>query len=90
MEHPKIADEEEIPDLCKKTFLTLDKALVCLWLASGLIIAGIGGAVTWAFTTNSSIVTLKEKAVANEQRIDRLDAEINKKLDILVARKENK
>ena len=90
MEHHRITDEEEIPDLCKKTFLTLDKALVCLWLASGLVIAGIGGAVTWAFATNSSIMTLKEKAVANEQRIDRLDAEINKKLDILVNRKEIK
>jgi hypothetical protein len=43
MAHKEPSTDEEIPDLCKKTFLTLDKALVCLWLASGLVITGIGG-----------------------------------------------
>lgn len=85
MEHHRITDEEQIPDLCKKTFLTLDKALVALWLACGLVITGIGGAVTWAFATNASIITLKEKNIANEQ----LNESIMSKLDILIARKES-
>lgn len=84
MEHHRITDETEIPDLCKKTFLTLDKALLALWLAAGLAITGIGGAVTWAFATNASIITLKEKNSANEQ----INASIIAKLDILIARKE--
>jgi hypothetical protein len=79
---------EEIPELCMKTFLSLDKALVALWLAAGLCITCIGGAVTWAFATNSSIISMKEKQANDESRIDMIDQQINKKLDILIARKE--
>ena len=85
--HKEPNSNEEIPELCMKTFLSLEKALVCLWLACGLAVAGIGGAVTWAFATNSSIVSMKEKQANDESRIDMLDKEINKKLDILISRK---
>jgi hypothetical protein len=88
MEHHRITDKDEIPELCLKTFLTLDKALVVLWLSCGLIVTGIGGAVTWAFATNSSIVILKEKEATNETRINMLESQINQKLDILIKQKE--
>lgn len=88
--HKEPSSDEEIPELCKKTFLSLDKALVALWLACGLVVAGIGGAVTWAFATNSSIVSMKEKQANDESRIDMLDKQINAKLDILINRKDIK
>jgi hypothetical protein len=81
---------EEIPELCIKTFLTMDKAIVAVWLAAGLMLTGCGAVVAYGFATSAAIVTLKEKEANNESRINALDEQVNKKLDILIARKESK
>lgn len=78
---------EEIPDLCKETFLPWKKAAVMLYVLAGVLLSGAGTAIGWAMSTNTSITRLTEKSVIMEQRQDRLDKDINAKLDILINRK---
>jgi hypothetical protein len=75
---------DEIPPLCKATFLTINRAIVVLYVACGIVLGGVGTAVTYAITTSTGLATLKEKTVENESRINRLETDINKKLDILI------
>lgn len=87
---PKIDSEEDIPDLCKSLFLTKEKFLSIIWILAGLLLATGGGCIAWAMATNGSIVELKSKQETQDSRIEYLDAQINKKLDILIKQKEEK
>ena len=82
--HPIIAKEEEIPDLCKRIFLSKEKFLSIIWIVAGLMLAGGGGCIAWAMSTNSSIVKLQETQSEEKSKIEFLQKEVNGKLDILV------
>lgn len=72
---------EEIPELCKATFLSVGKSLAILWIVAGILISMSVSAVAFAMSTNQSITELKSaQTVLNEQ--------INSKLDYLIKRKE--
>ena len=79
---------EEIPPLCKATFLTINKAIVILYIACGIVLGGVGTAVTYAISASTLAATLKEKTAENESRIDRLETDINKKLDIIINKRD--
>ena len=79
---------EEIPPLCKATFLTINKAIVILYIACGIVLGGVGTAVTYAISTSTLVATLKEKTTENESRINRLETDINKKLDIIINKRD--
>jgi hypothetical protein len=85
-----IDSESDIPDLCKSLFLTKEKFLSIIWIVAGLLLAGGGGCIAWAMATNSSIVELKSKQGAQDNRMEYLDAQINKKLDELLKRHDEK
>jgi hypothetical protein len=79
---------EEIPPLCKATFLTINRAIVILYIACGIVLGGVGTAVTYAISTSTLVATLKEKTTENESRINRLETDINKKLDIIINKRD--
>lgn len=79
--------KEEIPNLCKETFLPWKKAMVVIYVIAGLVLSGAGTAIAWAMTTNTTLTRLTEKSITIDQRQDRLDKQINDKLDILISRK---
>jgi hypothetical protein len=76
---------EEIPPLCKATFLTISRALTVLYIAAGIVLAGLSTAVTYAITNSTSLATVKEKTTDNECKLNKIDADINRKLDYLIA-----
>ena len=77
---------EEVPQLCKQTFLSMETGIKVLWIVGALLLSCAGTAVAWAFTTNSAVVSMKEKQMSDEEKITQLDNEINKKLDVLINR----
>jgi hypothetical protein len=81
-------DQKHPSDICQATFLTLSRAIVIMYIAGGIAISGIGIAVSYALTTTSDISTLKEQSAQNACRIDKLETQINQKLDIIIRQKE--
>jgi hypothetical protein len=77
---------EEIPPLCKATFVSISKGLAILYVAAGIAVAGATTAVGYAITQSTIVATIKEQTEQNKTKIDKLDAEINQKLDILIKR----
>ncbi len=84
----KIDSEQDIPDLCKSLFLTKEKFLSIIWILAGLLLATGGGCIAWAMATNSSIVELKTSQTTQDNRLEVLNSEINKKLDIIIKQNE--
>jgi hypothetical protein len=84
----KPSTTDEIPQLCKATFLTINRAIVILYVACGIVLGGVGTAVTYAISASTLVATLKEKTAENESRINKLETDINKKLDILIKGKD--
>jgi hypothetical protein len=85
MEHRRKTDEE-IKEVCQKTFVTMDRALFALWLACGLVLTGAGTVISYGFATSNSITQLKDSQTSDQGRLDRLDKDINSKLDELIKR----
>jgi len=85
--HLHIDCEEDIPDLCKNVFLTSRKFLGMVWVLSCLLLGTLGGCLTWALTTSSSVVKLEEGQKACVRDLSQIKNEINTKLDILIDRK---
>jgi hypothetical protein len=79
---------EEIAPLCKATFVSISKGLAILYIAAGIACAGAATAVTYAIAQSTTVATIQEQTATNSTRLDKLDAEINKKLDILIQRKQ--
>ena len=79
---------EEIPPLCRATFVSISKGLMILYIAAGVAFAGATTAVTYAITQSTTLATLAEQTAENKCKIDKLETEINKKLDILINKKD--
>lgn len=89
LREPHIIDkEEEIPDLCKSLFLTKEKFLSIVWIVAGLILTGSFGCIAWAMTTTNSITELKSNQVHQDSKIEALNNEIIRRLDIIIKQKE--
>ena len=76
MTEPHVKDE--IPELCKQTFVSTRTGLCVIWTAILLMLSGLGVAVGWALTTTQAITKIE-----STQSI--LQDQINKKLDILLS-----
>jgi len=81
MEHHRITDKEEIPELCKRTFVSTKTGLIVIWTLAGLLLSCAGTAIGWAMSTNTAITELKSSQ-------EYLTTQINAKLDLLLKRKE--
>ena len=81
MEHHRITDKDEIPELCKQTFVSTKAGLTVIWILAGLLMSCAGTAVGWAMTTNTAITELKGIQST-------LQDQINGKLDLLLKQKE--
>ena len=79
--HKEPNSKEEIPELCKQSFLTIGKALAILWILAGLLISMSVTGVTYAFATEKSLTEMKSAQ-------NMLQEQINNKLDILIKQKE--
>ena len=86
--HGKVDSKDDIPDLCKATFLTQDKFLSMVWIIAVLILTGGGGCIAWAMATTNSITELKQTQIEEKGKVEYLQNEVNKKLDILIKRAE--
>jgi len=87
--HYRITDDKDIPDLCQKTFLSIARAEKMIWVfLIAVIIPAAGVSIGWAFALSNGQAKQDEKISVIENRQDRLDAEINRKLDVLIGRKE--
>lgn len=82
----KEPEEKEIPELCKQTFISSKTGLGILWVLAGVLISMSGTAVGWAMATSNDVTKLKSEQSYLESKQDKLDADINKKLDILINR----
>jgi hypothetical protein len=79
--------KDEIPNLCKETFLPWKKAMVILYVLAGVAISAASAGISWAMITNTELSKVTEKVIVINQRLDKLDRDINTKLDTLIARK---
>jgi hypothetical protein len=77
----KEPSKDEIPPLCKETFISTKSGLAILWVLAGILIAMSSTAVVYAFTTDKAIIEVK--SVQNA-----LQDQINAKLDFLIKQKE--
>jgi hypothetical protein len=85
--HSRISDNDEIPDLCKKTFVSIDSAVKILWVVAIVLvlpasIAGIG----WSIAIGKEQLRQDTRLVEIEGRQNALNTQINEKLDILIKR----
>lgn len=78
----------EIPDLCKESFLTKDKANTLVWILCSILLTYGGVAVTWAITSSNQTTKLQAEVNYQGVQITQLQSQINSKLDELLARKE--
>lgn len=84
--HKSIEAIEDIPDICSMQFLTKEKMLGWLWVLVLTVMATAGTCVAWAMTVNTSITELTQSQIYQDSKIQYLQDEINKKLDILLKR----
>jgi hypothetical protein len=77
----------ELPELCKESFLTKDRAQHLIFVLIGILIAYGGTAVAWALQTNTQITKLQSEQVIQANHIQYLSEQINNKLDILIGDK---
>jgi cell division protein FtsL len=83
----QVSEECDIPALCRKTFLSIDAMVKSLWIVAIVIVipSSVTG-LTWAINTNKAVESMQAKIITDEIRLDKLDREINQKLDILIQR----
>lgn len=88
MRHP--FHDNTIHDVCLKTFLTMDRAIVAFWilLCVGLGMAGTG--IGWALNQTEKITILQQGYLDDKNKLDYLSREINSKLDRLIAENKRK
>jgi hypothetical protein len=78
---------DKIPELCEKTFVTNARAGRAVWVALiAIIIPAAGVSIGWAFALGNTQAQQAEKISVIEGRQDKLDADINRKLDVLINR----
>jgi hypothetical protein len=83
--HPTVITE--IPELCEKTFLTSASAGKYVWIfLIAIILPAAGVSIGWAFALGNTQAKQAEKISVIENRQDKLDVEINRKLDVLINR----
>lgn len=73
-------------ELCKEKFFDKGSAIRVLWVllcAAGALVATATG---WAITTSLTISKIEITTLENNNDIDRLEEQISKKLDTLIAR----
>jgi len=90
-EHHRISDDDDIPVLCKKTFVSISNAVKSLWIVAIVIIlpASIAG-IGWSIAIGKEQIRQDDKVSALECRINYLEANVDKKLDILIKREAGK
>jgi hypothetical protein len=79
--HKEPSNKDEIPELCKQTFVSTKAGLTIIWVLAGVLLSCAGTAIGWAMTTNTAITEIK-----GTQSV--LQSEINSKLDFLIKQKE--
>jgi hypothetical protein len=79
--HKEPSNKDEIPELCKQTFVSTKAGLTIIWVLAGVMLSCAGTAIGWAMTTNTAITEIK-----GTQSV--LQTEINSKLDFLIKQKE--
>jgi len=86
--HPEIVSDEDIPDLCKKTFVSITNAVKTLWVVAIVIVLPSAGAgIGWSIVIGKEQVHQNDKIAVAESKLEKLENEINRKLDILIERK---
>lgn len=78
---------DEIEPLCKEVFISKTTGIKTLYIVGAIIVSVICTAVTWAYSTNSSVIKIESEQSVMKDKISKLDEDINKKLDILIGRK---
>jgi predicted RecA/RadA family phage recombinase len=71
------SSKEEVPELCKQTFVSMRSGLVVLWTVAVVLLGCAGTAVGWAMQISTSIA--ETKVVQSS-----LQDQINSKLDFLI------
>ena len=82
----KTAEADIIKPVCEASFVKMK----ALWIAVPVALAMLGACVTYALSTSTDISTLKSSVAETRAKVDKLDVEINKKLDILIERSSDK
>lgn len=85
--HKEPSTKDEIPNLCKETFVSKALGLGVIWVLAGLLISMAGTAVGWALTTNTEITKSRSDISYMQVKQTQLDNDINRKLDILIGKK---
>ena len=86
--HKEPSNKDEIPALCKESFISKNNGIAIIWVLAGLLISAAGTAVGWALTTNTSITVLQSNSKVIMEKQEKLDTDINRKLDILIKNKD--
>lgn len=79
-----IDSEDEIPDLCKNIFFSKDKLYGLAWALAVVFVLGYGAAVAYAISNSVAVSKIESKTAVNENNIEVLNTQINKKLDLLL------
>ena len=82
-----VTEDENIPSLCKKTFLSIARAEKMLYIAIfAVVLPAVGAGITWAFTMGNGQTRQDDKIMVLEEKKHELETKINGKLDELIKR----
>lgn len=85
--HKEPSTKDEIPNLCKETFVSKSAGLGLIWALAGVLLSMAGTAVGWALTTSTEITKSRSDITYMQVKQTQLDNDINRKLDILISNK---
>lgn len=85
-----MAEHDKVLDICEEKFISRKSVWNSFWIVIPIVLVLMGSAVAWAITQTSDVSSLKSTTAEMSHRLDKLDSEINKKLDILIERSDVK
>jgi hypothetical protein len=80
-------EEKTIHALCKETFVSKSAGLGIIWVLAGILLSMAGTAVGFALTTSTEMTKSRSDISYIQSKQDKLDRDINRKLDILIDKK---
>jgi len=79
-------DEKFPREICEEVLIKKSSIFNSFWVIIPLVLLIMGSAVAWSLTISNDVSTLKANTAQMSTRLDKLDQEINRKLDLLIER----
>lgn len=81
-----MAEEKYPREICEEVLVKKSTVFSSFWIAVPVVLVLIGSAVAWAVATSSDVSSLKTDMSNVKVRLDKLDEQVNQKLDIIIAK----